>query len=350
MNNMKSYSIGPLTGLIKPRYRVISSILGEDFSTTNGVDVFIDLNTLVSALASSRKFQTSLPFAENVEQDIISGILMILKHWKDYTRKWEDVKIFMIVDDFDTTPIPERNILNSYFIPRTEKFKGDRFKQFVYYWNESIKRVEVILKYLPNSYLIKCDRFDSFVVPNILSDYKTNNRKRIIISGNPMMTNYHYMKDTFIMYARYKRDGMCQVSDPISIVQSITKVDDEIVSTFAKNKVFYNILNAIVGDFDRGIIGLTQLGITKFATTLLRAVEKREIPENPSSIESVLPAIDKNFHDYIKKVYPLIDIETHSSLIPKSVIEKTKSSMIDLYDIDGLRELSINGLNLLELL
>ena len=347
---MKSYSIAPITGLLKARFKVINAILGESFTPDGGVDIFIDLNTIVSALSSSQKFQNSLPFAEDVEQDIISSILMIIKHWKDYSKKWEDVRIFMFVNDFNIVPLPERNIINSYLVPMINKYQNDRFKQFVYYWNESIKRVEIILKYVPNSYIINCKTFDSYVIPNIIDDYSNNKRKRIIISGNPLLTNYHYMKDTYIIYTRYKHDGMCQVSDPITIVQSMTKVEDEIISTFTKNKVFYNILNAIVGDFNRGLIGLTQLGITKFATTLLRAVEKREIPENPMSIESVLPVIDTNYHDYLKKTYPLIDIETHSSLIPKSTIEKTKASMIDLYDIDGLRSLSINGLNLLELL
>ena len=66
---------------------------------------------------------------------------------------------------------------------------------------------------------------------------------------------------------------------------------------------------------------------------------------------NVLPVIDEAYHDYLKQVYPLIDIETHSMMIPNSIIEKIKSEMmIDLYDIDGLRSLSINGLNLLELI
>ena len=116
------------------------------------------------------------------------------------------------------------------------------------------------------------------------------------------------------------------------------------------NKVFYNLLNAIVGDFDRGLIGLTQLGISKFATTLLRAVEKRDIPNDPKSIETVLPIIDEAYHTYLKQSYPLVDIESHTQMIPMSMIEKVKSSMIDLYDIDGLSSFSIQGLNLLELL
>lgn len=346
----KSYSIGPLTGIIKPRYKVISTILGEDFVPKHGVDIYIDLNTLVKSLASSQKFQNSLPFAENVEVDIISGVLMVVKHWKDFSRKWDDVRIIMFVNDFDIVATAEHDALNSYLVPFVNKFNQDRYKQFTYYWTEALKRVEVILKYVPNAYLIRCNRFDSYVVPNILDDYKKNGRHRIIISGNSFMTNYCYMKNTHVIYSRYRNTGMSQLSDPLMIVQSITKIDDDVMSTFIKNKVFYNMLNTIVGDFDRGIIGLTQIGMTSFATNLLRSVEKREIPEDPKSIESVLPAVDKAFHDYLKKSYPLVDIETHSMMIPQSQIEKVKSSMIDLYDIDGLRSLSIDGLNLLELL
>ena len=346
----KAYSIGPITGIVKPRYKVLSTILGEDFNPKHGLDVYIDLNTLVSALASSQKFQNSLPFSENVEIDIISGILMILKHWKDFTKKWEDVRIIMFVNDFEMVATAEYDTLNSYLFPYVNKFRQDRYKQFVYYWTEAIKKVEVILKYVPHSYIIRCTRFDSYVIPNILDDYTKNNRQRIVISGNVFMTNYLGMKNTKMIYSKYKHTGMCQMADPNMIVQSVTKIDDDIMSTFIKNKVFYNMLLTIVGDFDRGIIGLTHVGLTSFATDLLRSVEKREIPEDPRSIESVLAAVDEAFHDYLKKSYPLVDIDTHSMLVPKSQLEKVKAKMIDLYDIDGLRSLSIDGLNLLELL
>ena len=346
----KCYSIGPLTGSLKPKYRVISNVLGDDFDPSNGVDIFIDLNTLVSTLGSSQKFQRSLPFAEDVEAELISGILMILKHWKDYSRKWENARIFLIVNDFDMGALCEQSILKSYLVPYVHKFGNEKYKQFVYYWTEAIKRVEIILKYIPGSYLIRCKRFDSYVIPNVIDDYEHNERRRIIISGNSLMTNYHYMKNCYVMYSRYKSTGMCQLSDPLMIVQSITKIDDDIMIAFIKNKVFYNLLNTIVGHFDTGIIGLTQLGISRFAADLLRAVEKREIPDKPKSIESVFPAIDKAYHEYLRQTYPLVDIPLHSDLVTMSQIEKIKSELVDLYDIDSLRALSINGLNLLELM
>lgn len=350
MNNNKGYPVGILTGSLKAKYKVITAILGEDFNPINGADVFIDLNTLVSTLSTSRKFMNSLPFSENVESDMISSILMIVKHWKDYIRKWENSRIFLFVNDFEMNVLAEHDIFKSYLMPYVNKFSNDRYKQLVYYWNESIKRVEIILKYVPNVYLIRCNRFDSYVIPNIIDDYENNGRHRIIITGNSFMTNYSYMENTHIIYSRYQRTGMCQMSDPLMIVQSITKIDEDVMSAFIKNKVFYNLLNSIVGDFDRGIIGLTQLGMSCFATNLLRAVEKRDIPENPESIESILPVIDKSYHDYLRKTYPLVDIETHSMMIPQSLIEKTRSSIVDIYDLDGLRALSIKGLNLLELM
>lgn len=351
MNN-REYSIGPITGLLKPKFSTISAILGEDFSPQNGLDIFIDLNTLVTALSSSAKFMNSLPFSQEnrVEIDIISNLLMIMKHWKDFSRKWENVRLFMIVNDFEMGGMPEQEILKSYLIPFINKYQQDRFSQFVYYWNESIKRVEIVLKYVPNSYLIHTNRFDSYVIPNLLDDYATSGRYRILITGNPLFTTYSQMNNISVIYRKYKHNGMSQLSDPLMICQSISKIDDDIMKAFITNKVFYNLLNAIIGDYDRGILGLTQIGISNFAMELLRFVEQRKIPENPKSIEAVFPAINKNYHEYLKKSYPLIDIESHCKLIPQSLIEKTKSNMVDLYDIDGLRSYTIEGLNLLELL
>ena len=144
--------------------------------------------------------------------------------------------------------------------------------------------------------------------------------------------------------------GISQLYDPLMIAQSISKIDDDVMKTFVTNKVFYNLLNVIIGDYDRGILGMTNIGISRFASDLLRNVEKGLIPTNPKTIESVLPAVEENFHQYIMKSYPLIDIKSHAELIPRSSIESIKSEqMIDMIDIDSLRQLSIDGVNLLEL-
>lgn len=341
---------GMCCGVLKPKFRVISTALGEDFNPTEGVDFFLDLNTVVSVLSGSNKFMTKLPFAENVEMHIISNILGILLHWKKFARNQNDARFFLIVNDADISALAEKDTMKSYLTPYVNKMSKERNKQFVYYWNEAIKRIEIILKYIPSSYFIKCDKFDSYVVPNIMDDYEHSGRHRVIVTGNSFFTNYIYMKNAHIIYSRYNGFKVQQLFDPIMIVQSVSKIDEDIMSTFIKNRVFYNILSEIIGDFDRGIIGLTQLGLSTFAADLLRAVERHEVPENPSSVESVLPVLKPTFHDYLRKAYPLVDIPSHTNLLKPSMIEKVKSDLVDLYDIDGLSKIQVENMNLLELL
>lgn len=348
---MNKVSSGIISGLLKPKYKVISTILGELYEPTNGVDVYIDFNTFVQALSTYQKYLNYLPFAgEDVEVDLISSILMTLNHWKNFMKKWDRVRIIGMMNTFETKKLAEASHLKSYLVPHVNKFKNDRYQQFTYYMTEAIKKVQTILKYVPNMYFITCDEFDSYVLPNVLDDYEKSKRNRIIVSGNSLMTCYHYMPNTKVIYTKFRRTGMQQISDPLMIVQSITKVDEDIVNEFTKNRVFYNLLNVIVGDFDRGIVGMTQLGITTFAYNLLRGIEQNRIQPNPKSVESTLSVIDKVYHDYILKSYPLVDIDSHSNMVQQTSIQKIKSNMIDLIDIDGLRNLSIDGLNLLELL
>lgn len=344
---MKGFSTGILSGSLKPKYRVINSILGENFNP-RGLDVFIDLNTLITNMSTSQKFMSSLPFAQDVEKDIIATLLFTFKHWKDFTRKYEDVRIFMIANDLDMEGLDESSTMKSYLIPMVNKYRQDRYADFKKYWNAAIKKVSVILKYIPNAYFINCDRFDSFVFPELISN--SAERYKIIISSSSLMTNYTYIPHSYVLFSRYTNQGMTQLSDPIMIVQNISKIDDPIMNTFTQNRVFYNLLNAIIGDFERGIIGLSQMGITSFATELLRAVERSEIPSNPLNVESVMGVIRPQFQTYVKQAYPLIDITSHASLIKQSNIEKVKATMIDQVDIDGLQSLSIEGLNLLELM
>ena len=347
---MKEYNCGPLFGMLKPKYRVLTTILGENYYPENGLDIFLDLNSVLNALSTSSKYMGSLPFSEHAEQDIVESILTTVKHWKDYTRKWNDVRIFMMFNDFEFGNLPERDVLKAYLVPFVNKFKQERYKQLVYYWNESISLVEKLIDYIPKVYLLKCNKFDSFVIPNIIDDYETNGRARFIISGSSMMTAYTFSKNTRVAYSCYRFSGMTQYSDPLMIVQTLTKIDDELMNAFIQNKVFYNLLNTIIGDKDRGVIGITQLGITTFANELLRSIEKREIPSNPKSIETVLPVINEQHHEYLLKNYQLMDAELHAQMIPPSIIEKTRGKLIDKSDIDTLMKFNIGGLNLMELI
>lgn len=350
---MKPVSAGSITGLLKPKYKVISNVLGECYLPQHGFDIFLDLNTVLSVLSSYSKYMNGLPFNPNAETDLLSCTLMILKHWKDYARRWDriaDIRIFMIVNDLEMGAMPESKQISGYLVPFLNKFSNEKMTQFKEIWTKTMDRIEVILKYIPGMYLIRCNRFDSYIIPEIIDNYQENKRDRLIVTGNSLFTNYCYMPKTRVMYTKYRTTGMCQVSDPLMIVQSISRIDEDIMGTFIRNRVFYNLLNAIIGDYDRGIIGLTQIGISTFAADLLRAVEKYEIPSNPMSVESVFPAINENYHEYLLKSYPLIDIPTHAMMIPQSMIEKVKSKMVDMYDIDGLRQLTVDGLNLLELL
>lgn len=349
---MNQVSSGPITGTLKARYKVISTILGELYDAPKGVDIFIDFNTFIKSLSTYQKYLSYLPFAGNeVEVDLMSSFLTTLNHWKNFARKWDNVRIIGIMNAFEFQKLAERKTLKSYLIPHENKFKNDKYAQFTYYVTEAVKKVQAILNYVPNMYLITSTEFDSIMIPNVLDDYAKSGRNRIIITGNSLMTAYHMIPNTKVIFTKFRRSGSQQISDPVQIVQSISKVDeDDVVGEFADNKVFYNLLNVIIGDFDRGILGLTQIGITTFAYNLLRGVEQGKIRKDPKSVESVLPIIDTVYHDYVKTTYPLVDIDSHTSMIPQSAIQNMKANMIDMVDIDGLQKFSIDGLNLLELL
>jgi hypothetical protein len=344
---MKEYSIGPLTGQLKPKYKIIKMTVGEYYAPLNGVDIYIDLGSLLKSMTSSKKFLNSLPFSTNTETDIVYCLLMTYKHWKDFTRKWNNVRIIMMNNDFVPFNTAEQSVLKSYMMPFKHKYESDTFQQLVYYWNEAIKKVQTVLNYIPDAHLVNCNRFDIYVLPEIISD-KT--RDRIIVTADPFMTSHFYMDNTKVIYTRFGQYGLSQISDPKLLVHAVSHIDDEIVDTFIQNRVFYNTLQSFIGCRDRAIQGIQPMGVTAYASDLIRAVEQRKIPDNPMSIESILPAINEKYHDYVLKTYPLVDIEQHAKLVTPSMIEKTKSNMVDLLDIDGLSQLSIEGLNLLELM
>lgn len=346
------YSSGILSGTVKPKYLIIKSLLGDEYDTSRGVDIFIDLNTFIGAMLSSRNYLTSLPFNENAEADIVSSLVHIALHWKNFSRQWEDVKIYMVMNDYVDNPLCcEQKIIKSYLHPYKNTINGSRYDNVRYYITEAVNITQKVFNFIPNLYLVKCKDFDSLVFPNVIKGYEVNNRKRIIVTGNNLFTGYMYETNCRVIYSKCRHNGITQVYDPVMIAKSISKIDDEIVETFTKNKVFYNLLNVIVGDFDRGILGMNGIGISRVAAELARSIEKGAIPLEPKSFNSVLPVIDQTFHSYVTTAYPLVDLKTHSNMVKQSSIETIKTEqLIDNIDIDGLRQFSIDGVNLLELL
>lgn len=347
------YSIGKLSSCLKVKYLTIKTILGDEFLNdwNGGYDIYLDLNSLFKSASGSAKYLQGIPFADNVEADMVNTILETLLHWKNFTRrKYENVRIFLLWNNTEMICSPEREIINSYLLPYQQKFSQDRFAQLVYSWTESIKIVQNILNFVPNSYLIRCTRADSFIVPEIVRSLTPVSTKRIIVSSSPIFTQYMFEPDTKVIYTRYIHTGMQQISNPIDITKAISHIDEPIMEQFTKSKVFYGALNAIVGDFDRGLIGVTNAGITKLSADILRGVEKREIPEDPKSIDSIMYVMNPNVQEYVKRAFMLIDIKSHLNLIPESIKLKVKEQMIDKYDVDSLAKLSVEGMNLLELL
>lgn len=347
----KNYSSGRLSGMVKPKYLIIKSLLGDEFDTSHGVDIFIDLNTFISSMLGSKNYLSSIPFNENVEADIVSSIIHIALHWKNFSRQWDDVKIYMIMNDYEHPTCCEQKQIKSYLHPYKDNVQSSRYDNLRYYMTEAINLTQKVLQFVPNIYLIKCKDFDSLVFPNVIKGYELNNRKRLIVTGNNMFTGYMFETNCRVIYSKCRHNGISQVYDPIMVAKSISKIDDDVISIFIKNKVFYNMLNVIVGDFDRGILGLNGLGISRIAADISRNYDKGLIPDNPKSYNTILDVIDKNFHSYISSAYPLVDLKSHSDMVKQSSIETIKTEqMIDNIDIDGLRQFSIDGVNLLELI
>ena len=347
----KNYPSGRLSGMVKPKYLIIKSLLGEDYDTSHGVDIFIDLNTFISSMISSRNYLSALPFNEDAQSDIVASFIHIALHWKNYSRQWDDAKIFLIMNDYENPLCCEQKTMKSYLHPYKDKINSSMYDNFRYYLTEAINITQKVFQFIPNMYLIKCKDFDSLVFPNVIKGYELNNRKRIIVTGNNLFTGYMFEPNCRVIYSKCRHNGISQVYDPIMIAKSISKIDDDAIDIFIKNKIFYNMLNIIVGDFDRGVLGMTGLGITRIATEITRNYEKGIIPNDPKSFESLLCVVDSNYHSYIKQSYPLVDIKTHGNMVKQSSIETIKSEqMIDNIDIDGLRDFSIDGVNLLELI
>ena len=159
------YSMGRLSGSLKVKYKTINAILGDEWLNdwNGGFDVFIDLDTLFTSSTTSKKYMAELPFSEGADSDMVETILTTLLHWKNFMRRRENTRIFLISNAFELMCSPERGIQKTYLVPWENKYNEDRYKQITYYWNESLDVIEKI--YVPYyDLLLGCDY--TLVLPN----------------------------------------------------------------------------------------------------------------------------------------------------------------------------------------
>ena len=103
---MDKVSSGVITGMLKTRYKVISTILGELYNPTKGLDIYLDFDTFVKSLSGYQKYLNYLPFSGNdVEIDLISSFLTTLNHWKNFAKKWDNVRIIGIMNSLNSEKI-----------------------------------------------------------------------------------------------------------------------------------------------------------------------------------------------------------------------------------------------------
>ncbi len=89
---MNKVSVGPISGMLKPKYKVISTHLGELYNPQKGLDIFIDFNSFVHSISRYQKYLNYLPFSgPDVEVDLISAFLTTLNHWKNFAKKWRKI-------------------------------------------------------------------------------------------------------------------------------------------------------------------------------------------------------------------------------------------------------------------
>jgi len=115
-----------------------------------------------------------------------------------------------------------------------------------------IPEIELILSYIKDCYFIKTKRFDSSVVPLIVSKFDTSS-KNVIITSDVFDTLYLYKKEFVTIYIKRRFGSLKVFSDVDSTIQSIVTDTDPFELTIFRSELYYKLLLSIKGSKIRNI-------------------------------------------------------------------------------------------------
>lgn len=350
---MDDNHFGPLTGMVKPKFAIIDAALkNNSYDNTSDLHVYVDLTDIIYRTLKHSKLINEMQFSETEQKnfDIImaADILRIFHHWLLYINKrGVSGKVVMIMNGYDMTKVVESEQSKLYLINHRSRMANSSIVHK--YWKSAISIVKKLVDYIPNCYFVDTNEFDAYTVPYIL-DNDNKSCHKLIMTSAPIFTTYNMLPEYTVIVSKIRKSGIIHQFDNTEIIQSLTHVDEPMMSAFSRNRVFYNIILGIVGDESRSLLSIQiQISIMTLATNLLRNIEKGVISDRTQSVETVYSLMDERCTEYIKKVYPLIDLEQHSLMIKPSMIEKIKAGMIDIYDLEGCPQVQLGDLNLMEL-
>lgn len=335
---------------MKLRYQEYGDFL-ESLNFLNPYDkvsLYINIETVLKHLTMIQDIERKLFTYRDFESLFISNFLNLAAHYKRFFISNNlPVKIYLYYTDFNSEEFHEQEHIEDYRSYYLNKYNEN--PKFAYMTDSLKKKIFPDLKtytsFIPDVYLISGKNIEGSLIPLIISKTQPD-RKHIVLTSELFDTQYKFIENFHLsLISRTQQYGAIHSSMEFILHRLCKKdKDNEIIKKYAdmySNPPFYCTLLSCIGDKDRSIPPIQNIGPSTLEEMLIRGIIGNIITKqtnSPEIIKDIFHDIDDQ-EDYVDAYYCTCINSMYKSLT-ETEIKQVLDQITDQSDINTLNKIN----------
>lgn len=334
--------------MVRIPYNQLDEVLTYERFVEPGDDInlFINIESIMTFLSIIPDLESRLVAETRFVQGFVREFVNTVSHYKSFFQQnhFPDTKIYLYYTSLDSTNYPQLEYIDGFRSYYITKYTSN--PKFVYWMDRMRSQIfptlKTILEYINNCYLIEGKDIDSSVIPMMITEMDSY-RKNIIITGDPVDTQYRFYPNFYSIYIK-RNPSRLLVYKIEDYIKELTK-DEEYVKVegnpLLKNRSLYlAMIASVTGSKTRSIDNLYGIGYKTFLKCLLSGFKDGLIESNTKSadlIANVFPCCNRS--DFINN-FKALDVNHSFRDLKESNKAMVKHQIIDRFDNNGLIKLN----------
>jgi hypothetical protein len=319
----------------KVKYSTLDNIITYDSRGTSGINIHIDLHSILSDIYSNKTIKEETGQLTETEYiSISSSVINMIAHYRHYFNKKQIPSKFFLYFS-NKRPAYNMSISPMYAINLYERYNNKSACSINVM--DNVNLIKTIVKYIPNCYFIDYSGVEQLTsCAYMINNYTLNQYRNLVISKDPLWYQLINLERTEILRLKRDESYIVNKSNVYTHLLSASKYEVGKISTEFLGLIY--AFSGVKSRFIEGIKGWTILKIIKTLDTSI--MEGNIINEYHYKVNSVVSEIyDGDEKDYLLENYELVDMRKQLGKISTANIEML-SMLEDKFSKDGLLELN----------
>ena len=334
--------------MIRIPYNQLDEILTYERFIEPGdqINLCINIESVMMFLSTIQDLESRLVAEPRFVQGFVKEYVNTVAHYKSFFQQnhFPDTKIYLYYTSLNATKYTQLEYVENFRSYYITKYTTN--PKFVY-WMDKMRDVilptlKKILEYINNCYLIEGRNIDSSVIPMMISEMDPS-RKVIILSGDPVDTQYRFYRNFYTIYVK-KNPSRVLTYKIEDYIKELTKDEDYVKvqgNPLLKNRSLYlSMVASVTGSKTRSIDNLYGVGYKTFLKYLMSGFKDGLIEPTTKSAEllaNIFPCSSRN--EFISN-FKALDVNHSFRDLKDSDKAMLKHQIIDRFDNNGLIKLN----------